>query len=168
MSCMSQNFRLVHVSNSSVRNFRISLLMYPGSLSPRLTLTNVPSLLLRRTATGSLRGTMRGNCRSVSHRTCCFGLRSGAVAGRGPLLPVTAEGGVQISPVHVNGACTGARAAGAGLLGRSRAAITATPGACRPSPNYTGTAVRPRPPNLHTPLRSAGHPVYSECSCCCL
>ena len=33
MSCMSQNFRLFHVSNLSVRNFRIFLLMYPGSLA---------------------------------------------------------------------------------------------------------------------------------------
>ena len=33
MSCMSQNFRLFHVSNLSVRNFRIFLLMYPGSVS---------------------------------------------------------------------------------------------------------------------------------------
>ena len=33
MSCMSQNFRLFHVSNLSVRNFRIFLLMYPGSPS---------------------------------------------------------------------------------------------------------------------------------------
>ena len=33
ISCMSQNFRLFHVSNLSVRNFRISLLMYPGSQS---------------------------------------------------------------------------------------------------------------------------------------
>ena len=33
MSCMSQNFRLFHVSNLSVRNFRIFLLMYPGSLT---------------------------------------------------------------------------------------------------------------------------------------
>ena len=32
MSCMSQNFRLFHVSNLSVRNFRIVLLMYTGSL----------------------------------------------------------------------------------------------------------------------------------------
>ena len=31
MSCMSQNFRLFHVSNLYVRNFRIFLLMYPGS-----------------------------------------------------------------------------------------------------------------------------------------
>ena len=30
MICMSQNFRLFHVSNLSVRNFRIFLLMYPG------------------------------------------------------------------------------------------------------------------------------------------
>ena len=30
MSCMSQNFRLFHVSNLSVRNFRIFLLMYTG------------------------------------------------------------------------------------------------------------------------------------------
>ena len=34
MSCVSQNFRLFHVSNLSVRNFRIFLLMYTGSLSP--------------------------------------------------------------------------------------------------------------------------------------
>ena len=32
MSCMSQNFRLFHVSNLSLRNFRIFLLMYPGSV----------------------------------------------------------------------------------------------------------------------------------------
>ena len=31
MSRMSQNFHLFHVSNLSVRNFRIFLLMYPGS-----------------------------------------------------------------------------------------------------------------------------------------
>ena len=33
MSCMSQNFRLFHVSNLSVRNFRIFLLMYTGPRS---------------------------------------------------------------------------------------------------------------------------------------
>ena len=33
-SCMSQNFRLFHVSNLSVRNFRIFLLMYTGSWQP--------------------------------------------------------------------------------------------------------------------------------------
>ena len=33
MSCMSQNFRLFHVSNLSVRNFRIFLLMYTGFMS---------------------------------------------------------------------------------------------------------------------------------------
>ena len=33
MSCMSQNFCLFHVSNVSVRNFRIVLLMYPGPVS---------------------------------------------------------------------------------------------------------------------------------------
>ena len=32
MSCMSQNFRLFHVSNLSVRNFRIFLLMYTRSM----------------------------------------------------------------------------------------------------------------------------------------
>ena len=36
MSCTSQNFRLFHVSNLSVRNFRIFLLMYTGSLSAPL------------------------------------------------------------------------------------------------------------------------------------
>ena len=35
MSYTSQNFRLFHVSNLSVRNFRIFLLMYPGSMTPR-------------------------------------------------------------------------------------------------------------------------------------
>ena len=30
MTCMSQNFRLFHVSNLSVVNFRIFALMYPG------------------------------------------------------------------------------------------------------------------------------------------
>ena len=33
MSCMGQNCRLFHVSNLSVRNFRIFLLMYTGSVS---------------------------------------------------------------------------------------------------------------------------------------
>ena len=33
MSCMSQNFHLFHVSNLSVRNFRIFLLMYTGSVA---------------------------------------------------------------------------------------------------------------------------------------
>ena len=37
MSCMSQNFRLFHLSNLSVRNFRIFLLMYPGSLTATRT-----------------------------------------------------------------------------------------------------------------------------------
>ena len=32
MSCMIQNFRLFHVSNLSVRNFQIFLLMYTGSV----------------------------------------------------------------------------------------------------------------------------------------
>ena len=32
MSCMSQHFRLFHVSNLSVRNFRIFLLMYTASV----------------------------------------------------------------------------------------------------------------------------------------
>ena len=32
MSCMSQNFRLFHASNLSVRNFRIFLLMHTGSV----------------------------------------------------------------------------------------------------------------------------------------
>ena len=35
MSCMRQNFRLFHVSNLSVRNFRIFLLMYTGRRQPR-------------------------------------------------------------------------------------------------------------------------------------
>ena len=35
MSCMSQNFRLFHVSNLSVRNFRMFLLMYTGSQTAR-------------------------------------------------------------------------------------------------------------------------------------
>ena len=33
MSCMSQNFSLFHVSNLSVRNFRIFLLMYTGYMA---------------------------------------------------------------------------------------------------------------------------------------
>ena len=33
MGCMSQNYRLLNISNLSVRNFRISLLIYSGSLS---------------------------------------------------------------------------------------------------------------------------------------
>ena len=33
MSYMNQNFRLFHASNLSVPNFRISLLMYPGSVT---------------------------------------------------------------------------------------------------------------------------------------
>ena len=42
MSCMSQNFRLFHVSNLSVRNFLIFLLMYTGSL-PRCLVPPVPA-----------------------------------------------------------------------------------------------------------------------------
>ena len=34
MSYVSQNLRLFHVQNLSVLNFRIFLLMYPGSLIP--------------------------------------------------------------------------------------------------------------------------------------
>ena len=34
MICMSQNFRLFHASNLSVRNFRIFLLMYSETASP--------------------------------------------------------------------------------------------------------------------------------------
>ena len=37
MSFMSQNFRLFHLSNLSVRNFRIFLLMYPGSVIGQAT-----------------------------------------------------------------------------------------------------------------------------------
>ena len=47
MSCMSHNFRLFHVSNLSVRNFRIFLLMYTETLmvldavpAPRLQLAS--------------------------------------------------------------------------------------------------------------------------------
>ena len=36
MSCTTQNFRLFHVSNLSVRNFRIFLLMYTGSWSAQV------------------------------------------------------------------------------------------------------------------------------------
>ena len=43
MSCMSQNFRLFLVSNLSVLNFRIFLLMYPGSPSPPAVLGNSQS-----------------------------------------------------------------------------------------------------------------------------
>ena len=56
MSCMSPNFRLLHVSNLSVRNFRIFLLMYPGSLwistvsPPPLPTPSQPDI-----TTGSLR-----------------------------------------------------------------------------------------------------------------
>ena len=35
MGSMSQNFRLFHVSNLSVLNFRILLLVYPVSVSPQ-------------------------------------------------------------------------------------------------------------------------------------
>ena len=34
MSCTSQKFRLFYVSNLSVPNFRIFLLIYPGGQSP--------------------------------------------------------------------------------------------------------------------------------------
>ena len=46
MSCMSQNFRLFHVSNLSVRNFRIFLLIYTG-----LVITP-PRRLARRSVAG--------------------------------------------------------------------------------------------------------------------
>ena len=43
MSYTSQNFRLFHVSNLSVRNFRIFLLMYPGSMSAAHHLMPTPA-----------------------------------------------------------------------------------------------------------------------------
>ena len=43
MSCMSQNFRLFHVSNLSVRNFRIFLLMYTGSVKWRVGADSSPA-----------------------------------------------------------------------------------------------------------------------------
>ena len=42
MSCMSHNFRLFYVSNLSVRNFRIFLLMYLGSLLTSLPIAVTP------------------------------------------------------------------------------------------------------------------------------
>ena len=45
VSCMSQNFRLFHISNLFVRNFRISLLMYPVSV------THYAEVSLRRSLT---------------------------------------------------------------------------------------------------------------------
>ena len=42
MSCTSQNFRLLHTSKSSVRNFRFFLLMYPGSGTPRRSSLRAP------------------------------------------------------------------------------------------------------------------------------
>ena len=40
MNCMSQNFCVLHVSNLSVRNIRIFLLMYPGSAVARVVQAN--------------------------------------------------------------------------------------------------------------------------------
>ena len=45
MSCISQNCRLFLVSNLSVPNFRIFLLMYTGSLSSRSVPNGVSSLI---------------------------------------------------------------------------------------------------------------------------
>ena len=44
MSCTSQNFRLFHVSNLSVRNFRIFLLMYPGSMNHDISSPALPAI----------------------------------------------------------------------------------------------------------------------------
>ena len=58
-SCVGQHFRLFHVSNLSVRNFRVFLLMYPGSPSQA-----AQSVLTRR------RGTERRARRSASSTRC--------------------------------------------------------------------------------------------------
>ena len=42
MSCMRQNFRLFHVSNLSVRNFRIVLLIYTVCVSDQQPSAGVP------------------------------------------------------------------------------------------------------------------------------
>ena len=71
LSCMSQNFRLFNVSNLSVRNFQIFLLMYTGSLNE-----------LQRCVSGKGRGCERIHqtggvrVRSVKsdHSSTCFGL----------------------------------------------------------------------------------------------
>ena len=57
ISCMSQNFRLCHLSNLSVRNFRILLLIYLRS-APLPTEPTVPAAV-------ALHGTV---CRSVAAR----------------------------------------------------------------------------------------------------
>ena len=58
MSCMSQNFRLLHVSNLSVRNFRIFLLMYPGSVTWTLGSWGTPP----RGRDGCCAGRVTGQC----------------------------------------------------------------------------------------------------------
>ena len=55
MSCMSQNFRLFHVSNLSVRNFRIFLLMYTGSVPPDPPAARGAGLSRRRAASVGIR-----------------------------------------------------------------------------------------------------------------
>ena len=64
MSCMSRNFCLFHVSNLSVQNFRIFLLMYPGSM-PWLGHTDRP----RNTApNGRVGSAGRNECCNSAHR----------------------------------------------------------------------------------------------------
>ena len=72
MSYMSQNFRLFHVSNLSVRNFRIFLLMYPGSLTKcaacaLCTGVTGPLTLLRQQRETDPRGCFAGICHILLH-----------------------------------------------------------------------------------------------------
>ena len=98
MSCMSQNFRLFHVSNLSVRNFRIFLLMYPGSVSPALA----PGLLMASVAASlpRCRSGGGGGAAPGSGRSRSFGTARAVRAAASLRLPTMAAArGVQFEEI---------------------------------------------------------------------
>ena len=102
ISYVSHNFRLFHVSNLSIRNFRFFLLMCPGSLSALQSRSSLCSAQ-RNGATGSGRG---GGPPRASHRQS------------GPYRPGRSDGGSRRRPTHY--ITSRRRAARDGREGRGR------------------------------------------------
>ena len=123
MSCMSQNFRLMHVSNLSARNFIIFLLMYRGSLS-----------LWRRPPLTARLGRYRLWLWAGGWRLVLAGTADCAAVVLVLLLPVltivavAAVGGTAASCVNVTAAVTAAPATAAAVIGATVTIATAVIG----------------------------------------
>ena len=85
MSYICQNFRLFHVSNLSVRNFRVFLLMYPGPM----TISRRVSSRLGRTVSLSAAGL-------AARRLCRTPHAASAARHRPATAPVPREGSVLV------------------------------------------------------------------------